>query len=51
MRHFVISDEKDTENIIIIFVPPYPLVIRSKTYRVEVKPRIITNAIYNVIFV
>jgi hypothetical protein len=32
-------------------VPPYPPVIRSKTYRVYVKPRIMQNAIYNVIFV
>jgi hypothetical protein len=31
-------------------VPPYPRVIRSKTYRGYVKPRIIPNAIYNVIF-
>jgi hypothetical protein len=29
----------------------YPLVIRSKTYRGYVKPRVIPNAIYNVIFV
>jgi hypothetical protein len=32
-------------------VPPYPLVIRSKTYRGYVKPRVIPDAIYNVIFV
>jgi hypothetical protein len=32
-------------------VPPYPRVIRSKTYRGYVKPRVIPNAIYNVIFV
>jgi hypothetical protein len=32
-------------------LPPYPWVIRSKTYRGYVKPRIIPNAIYNVIFV
>jgi hypothetical protein len=32
-------------------VPPYPQVIRSKTYRGYVKPRIIPNAIYNVKFV
>jgi hypothetical protein len=32
-------------------VPPYPRVIRSKTYRGYVKPRIVPNAIYNVIFV
>jgi hypothetical protein len=32
-------------------VPPYPRVIRSKTYRGYVKPRIIPNAIYIVIFV
>jgi hypothetical protein len=31
-------------------VPPYPRVIRSKTYRGYVKPRIILNAIHNVIF-
>jgi hypothetical protein len=29
--------------------PPYPRVIRSKTYRGYVKQRIIPNAIYNVI--
>jgi hypothetical protein len=29
--------------------PPYPRVIRSKTYRGYMKPRIIPNAIYNVI--
>jgi hypothetical protein len=32
-------------------VPPYPGEICSKTYRGYVKPRIIPNAIYNVIFV
>jgi hypothetical protein len=32
-------------------VPPYPRVIRSKTYRDYKKPRITPNAIYNVIFV
>jgi hypothetical protein len=32
-------------------VPPYPRVILSKTHRGYVKPRIIPNAIYNVIFV
>jgi hypothetical protein len=32
-------------------VPPYPRVIRSKTYCGYVKPRIIPNAIYNVTFV
>jgi hypothetical protein len=32
-------------------VPTYPLVIHSKTYRGYVKPRIIPNAIRNVIFV
>jgi hypothetical protein len=32
-------------------VPPYPRVIRSNTYRGYVKPRIIPNAIHNVIFV
>jgi hypothetical protein len=32
-------------------VPPYPQVIRSKTYRSYIKPQIIPNAIYNVIFV
>jgi hypothetical protein len=32
-------------------VPPYPRVIRFKTYRGYVKQRIIPNAIYNVIFV
>jgi hypothetical protein len=32
-------------------VLPYPRVIRSKAYRGYVEPRIITNAIYNVIFV
>jgi hypothetical protein len=32
-------------------VPPYARVILSKTYRGYVKPRIIPNAIYNVIFV
>jgi hypothetical protein len=31
--------------------PPYPRVIRSKTYRSYVKPQITPNAIYNVIFV
>ena len=31
--------------------PPYPRVIRSKTYRSYVKPQIIPNAIQNVIFV
>jgi hypothetical protein len=34
-----------------IVVPPYPRVIRFKTYRGYVKLRIIPNAIYNVIFV
>jgi len=29
--------------------PPYPRVIGSKTYRSYVKPRIIPNAIYNVL--
>jgi len=29
--------------------PPYPRVIRSKTYRGYVEPRILPNAIYNVI--
>jgi hypothetical protein len=32
-------------------VPPYQRVIRSKTYHGYVKPQIIPNAIYNVIFV
>jgi hypothetical protein len=32
-------------------VPPYPQVIRSKTYCRYVKPQTIPNAIYNVIFV
>jgi hypothetical protein len=32
-------------------VSPYPRVIRSKTYRGRVKPRIILNAVYNVKFV
>jgi hypothetical protein len=32
-------------------VPPYSRLIRSKTYRCYVKPRIMPNAIYNVIFV
>jgi hypothetical protein len=32
-------------------VPPYPRVILSKTYHGYVKPQIIPNAIYNVIFV
>jgi hypothetical protein len=32
-------------------VPPYPRVIRSKTYRGYMKPWVIPNAIYNVIFV
>jgi hypothetical protein len=32
-------------------VPPYRRVILSKTYRGYVKPQIIPNAIYNVIFV
>jgi hypothetical protein len=32
-------------------VPPYLGAIRSKTYRRYVKPRIIPNAIYNVVFV
>jgi hypothetical protein len=31
-------------------VPPYPQIIRSKTYHSYVKPRIIPNTIYNVIF-
>jgi hypothetical protein len=31
-------------------VPPHPRIIRSKTYRGYVKPRIISNAIYNTIF-
>jgi hypothetical protein len=31
-------------------VPPYPRVIRSETYRGYVKPQVIPNAIYNVIF-
>jgi len=29
-----------------IQAPPYPRVIRSKTYRVYVKPRIISNSMY-----
>jgi hypothetical protein len=37
--------------LLITGVPPYPQVIRSNTYRRYVKPRIIPNAIYNVIFV
>jgi hypothetical protein len=32
-------------------VPPYSRVICSKTYHSYVKPRIIPNAIYDVIFV
>jgi hypothetical protein len=36
---------------IYIVLPPYPWVIRSMTYRGYVKPQIIPNAIYNVIFV
>jgi hypothetical protein len=32
-------------------VPQYPQVTRSKTYRGYVKPQIIPNTIYNVIFV
>jgi hypothetical protein len=32
-------------------VPPYPQVVRSVNYRSYVKPRIIPNAKYNVIFV
>jgi hypothetical protein len=32
-------------------VPPYPWVIRYKTYRGNGKPQIIPNALYNVIFV
>jgi hypothetical protein len=32
-------------------VPPYPRVIRSKTYRGYVKPHIIPNTIYNMIYV
>jgi hypothetical protein len=32
-------------------VPPYPQVIRSNTYSDYVKPQIIPNTIYNVIFV
>jgi hypothetical protein len=32
-------------------VPLYPWVIRSKAYRGYVEPRVIPNAIYNVIFV
>jgi hypothetical protein len=35
----------------ITVVPPYLRVIRSKTYPRYVKPRIIPNAIYNVIIV
>jgi hypothetical protein len=35
----------------ITVVPPCPRVIRSKTYRVYVKPRIIPNDIHNVTFV
>jgi hypothetical protein len=35
----------------ITVVPPYLRVIRFKTYRVYVKPRMTPNAIYNVIFV
>jgi hypothetical protein len=34
-----------------IVVSLYPRVIRSKTYRGYLKPRIIPNALYNVIFV
>jgi hypothetical protein len=33
-----------------IDVPPYPRVIRSKTYRSHVKLQIITNTVYIVIF-
>jgi hypothetical protein len=32
-------------------VPPYLLVILSKTYRGQVKPRIMLNSMHNVIFV
>jgi hypothetical protein len=32
-------------------VPPYPQVIRSKTYHGYVKPWIMLNTIYNMIFV
>jgi hypothetical protein len=32
-------------------MPPYPQVIQSKTYSGYMKPRIIPNAIHNVIFV
>jgi hypothetical protein len=32
-------------------VPPYPRIIRSKTYRSYMKPQIIPNAIYIMIFV
>jgi hypothetical protein len=31
-------------------VPPYPRVTRSKTYRGYVKPRVVPEAILNVIF-
>jgi hypothetical protein len=40
-----------TTTVHIIVMPSYGPVIRSKTYRGYVKPRIIPNAIYNVIFV
>jgi hypothetical protein len=32
-------------------LPQYPRVMRSKTYRGYVKPRIVPNAMYNVMFV
>jgi hypothetical protein len=42
------SDYNSLQNKV---VPPYPRVTCSKTYHGYVKPRIIPNAIYNVIFV
>jgi hypothetical protein len=40
-----------TSDLFYKILRPYPLVIRSMTYRSYVKPQIIPHAIYNVIFV
>jgi hypothetical protein len=37
-------------NICNMVVPPYQRIIRTKTYRGYVKPRIKPNTLYNVIF-
>jgi len=48
--HLINSSVHNSVYYIYIGGPPYPRVIRSKTYRGYVKPRIIPNVIYYVIF-